>query len=126
MRSLKVSAVLVGLFAGFVVPYAVLFSVWPMLAFETPDGRTVMPTWFTPIPLLVFALMPAIAGYISARMAKVQPLLHGLLVGILGALGSAFVHGSPVSVAVWGLICVSGGVAGAWVYRKQADVYERL
>lgn len=122
MQTWKASAVLVGFFAGFVVPYAVLLSIWPMLAYQTPDGRSVMPTWFTPIPLLVFALVPAIAGYISARMAKVQPLLHGLLVGILGALGSAFVHGSITTVAVWGLICISGGVAGAWVYRKQAGV----
>jgi hypothetical protein len=61
-----------------------------------------------------------LAGYVAGRVAKTQPLLHGALAGVLGAVLIAFTQETVFAIVIWSLIYISGSVAGGWLYRKWA------
>jgi hypothetical protein len=58
---------------------------------------------------------------LAAKIAKSQPLLHGLLVGVLGSIMFSLV--GPLLVAfVFGLVVtIPGSVAGAWLWKRRGD-----
>lgn len=116
----KLTALLAGFFAGFLVPYLALAAAVAAFQYQDASGHISMPTWLILVQFLLFVITPVLAGFVAAMIANVQPLLHGLFVGVLGAL--AFSALSPYSFATivlsW-LVCISGGVAGAWLHARR-------
>ncbi len=117
----KPSAIFIGFFAGFVVPYIALAAMFSTFQYENAAGHTVMPSWFVPVPFVIYLIMPVAGGFTSAYIAKRQPLLHGLLVGVLGALAVSFMSEGLGSIALAWVVFVSGAVAGGWLFRARAS-----
>src|SRR5690349_1511024 len=60
---------------------------------------------------------PFAGGFLAARIAKVQPLLHGCIVGLFGSLFIAAVT-TPAITGLWSaFIFVPGGITGAWIWK---------
>jgi len=117
----KLTALLAGFFAGFLVPYLGFAAATAYFQYQDTSGQVSMPTWLIPVHFLLFVTMPVFAGYVAAKVANVQPLLHGLFVGILGALAySALLAMNPLAtIALGWLVCITGGVAGAWLHARR-------
>ncbi len=118
MTKIRPSAIAIGFFVGFVVPAAIYFAIGSAL-FIAREGEVLkwIP-WFNSLWFAVAIGMPLLAGYLTARVAQVQPLLHGGIVGMLGSIGLV-VLAIPISAALYSaIIFVPGGVAGAWLWKK--------
>ena len=114
----RLFAILLGFFSGFLIPYVLVAALFSTLSILKTDGSEEMPRWFNAIPFLVFAIMPIVAGFVTARIAKVQPMLNGLLVGALGAILAIVVSPLHVSMVMSAIFSVVGGVAGGWLQRR--------
>jgi len=115
----RISGLLIGLVAGYVVPGIVLGALFALFEVRQPDGSGEMPLWFSQLPLFFLAAMPVLAGFLAARIARVQPLLNGLMVGALGgSVMFMFSQALPfVGLAMWALHAL-GGLFGAWLQKK--------
>jgi hypothetical protein len=121
LRSIRIRALLIALFAFYVAPLlalTVLMSVPNLLGVETDR----IPLWLSPLMLSAawfLAIAPVCSGYFAAKLAQQQPLLHGLLVGIVGAAAVALLGRSDFLVLelVLPLIVVSSGLFGGWLWR---------
>ncbi|HYC38580.1 MAG TPA: hypothetical protein VEC19_19290 [Usitatibacter sp.] len=120
MKAFSVSSVAIGFFLGFVVPYSLVFFIGPGIALATGQQKVTLGIWFTFLWLTVALLAPIGAGFLAAHLAKVQPLLHGAAVGLLGAIaGVALSH--PAQSAIYAaLTCGTGGIVGGWLQRHVA------
>jgi hypothetical protein len=121
VRTLSISAVAIGFFAGFAVPYALVFAVGPVMSVVSGQERVDLGAWFTLLWLGVAFFAPIAAGYVAARLAKVQPLLHGGVVGLLGIVAGIALSHSVESAVYAALIFGTGGVAGGWLWRMKSS-----
>jgi hypothetical protein len=66
-----------------------------------------------------YAFAPVGAAYFAAKLARQQPLLHGLIVGLVGAvLVVVWVRGdSPMFETLVASLVVSCGLFGGWLWR---------
>ena len=118
VKSLNVSAIAIGFLAGIVVPYAFAFGVASVMALATGERSGVLGIWFTFAWTAVAVGAPVLGGYVAARRAKAQPLLHGFAVGVLGTV-AAVVFTQSMLTALWAtLIWGAGGIVGGWLWRK--------
>jgi len=117
----KLTALLAGFFAGFLVPYLALAAAVAAFQYQDASGHISMPTWLIPVQFLLFVTMPVLAGFVAAMVANVQPLLHGLFVGVLGALAfsALLAMNSFATIVLSWLVCISGGAAGAWLHARR-------
>lgn len=115
-RHLQLSALALGVFAGYVVP--LLVSALLMLqisgAAEANDRDLARSLWGA---IVVTNLAGSVAGgYAAAALARHQQLLHGLVSALIGVVVvSPFQRGSLVLIAC----LVLGGIVGAWLKKRQ-------
>ena len=93
-KNIRLRALVIAIFAFYVVPIVplIVLSSLPIVADGAPPvpGQRVY-GWSAAsggllIILWYWALAPVGSGYLAAKLAKQQPLLHGLLAGIAGAV----------------------------------------
>lgn len=128
IRSIRSGAIAIAFFGCYILPTVV---AW--LIFET--GRAFFPSLIQGIAvfygllfLWMLFLAPVCAGYLAARMSKVAPLLHGLLVSAVGSILYVMYlsfAGSPGNKAtLMPLLVVPvvllAGLFGAWFYRYRS------
>ena len=96
-------------FAGFVGGYAVPV----ILACAMTPGAWAL--WF-------WIAAPIIAGYLAARLAVKLPLMHGLVVSVLGVLVFGLISSPKSAVAwlIWMAINAACSIFGASVWRRYA------
>lgn len=124
MNGIQIRAVLIALFAFYVapiLPLIVLTSASDFFGAEPPVVGQRVPLWSSASSLLLlwfWALAPVGSGYLAAKLAKQQPLLHGLLTGIVGGvLVVLWVRGLWVFELVLALLIVTCGLFGGWLWR---------
>jgi hypothetical protein len=124
-RTIQVRALLIALFAFYVapvIPLVVLASI-PFALDGPPVAGQRMYGWRAAVGglsvvLWFWALAPVGSGYLAAKLAKQQPLLHGLLAGVVGAvLAVVFARGEAVFEFMLALIIASSGLFGGWLWR---------
>jgi hypothetical protein len=125
MNGIKVRAVLIALFAFYIaplLPLTVLSSIPNFFGAAGPVGQRI-PLWRSTASLVIFwfwALAPVASGYLAAKLAEQQPLLHGL---VSGAIGGVFVvlwvHGNWVFELLLALLMIGCGVFGGWLWRRR-------
>ena len=125
-RTVQFRALLIALFAFYVapvVPLVVLSSIPFAFDGTPPVAGQRMYGWRAAVGglsvvLWFWALAPVGSGYVAAKLAKQQPLLHGLLAGTAGAvLAVVFVRGELIFELVLALIIASSGLFGGWLWR---------
>jgi hypothetical protein len=118
VKTVSVSSVLAGLFVGFILPYLFIFSTsWIVGTFSGFDSA-IYSVWFGVSTLAVMFGGPVLAGYVAATLAKIQPLLHGLLVGVLLGGARVAVAQSSRAVVFAIILCATGGLVGGWLFRR--------
>lgn len=123
LGGIQIRAVLIALFAFYVapiLPLVVLSSAPNFLGELRVPGQRV-PLWSEPFMFVLawfYAFAPIGCGYFAARLARHQPLLHGLIVGIIGgALVALWVRGAVVFEIGLAILIVSCGLFGGWLWR---------
>ena len=112
---LKYSAIAVGLFVlSLASIFAFLVTLFAVSALNSEHGKAIATIYM--VFILVFRTFGFLAaGYISAKVAQTQPLLHAFICGVLGVLFNAFFDGSLIIPLLFGLPAV---VTGGWLYKK--------
>lgn len=130
IREIRLRALVIALFAFYVAPILplIVLSSLPFASDGTPpvpgqrvygwraaSGGMLVVLWF-------WALAPVGSGYFAAKLAKQQPLLHGLLTGVVGAaIAVLWVQGLFVFEIVLALIIASCGLFGGWLWRHYSQ-----
>lgn len=122
LGGIQLRAVLIALFAFYVaplLPLVVITSIPNFLGFE-PGHRFRL--WQSPFVIVLawfHAIAPVGAAYFAAKLARQQPLLHGLVVGLAGAviLVLWMYSGSPAFGLLLGALIASCGLFGGWFWR---------
>jgi len=130
IKTVQFRPIVIALFAFYVVPILPLIVLSSMpFAIDGPPpvpgqrlygwraaiGGMLIVLWF-------WALAPVGSGYFAAKLAKQQPLLHGLLTGVVGAeFAVIWVDGQFVFELALALIIASSGLFGGWLWRYRAQ-----
>jgi len=115
----KISAIAIGFFLGFLVPFAAFMLLGELIAPGPGEEAPRLMGLFNVVAFAGALAAPVFAGYLAARIAQVQPLLHGCVVGVLGSILIAVVT-SPAIAGLWSaFVFVPGGIAGAWLRKVQ-------
>ena len=113
----KLSAVAIGFFLGFVLPYAIFVLLGYLSVLISGEEMLSLPPLLNVFGLVIAFGSPLAGGYLAARAATVQPLLHGLAVGVLGSIMFAFI-GPPAAAAGFAIfVFMPGGIAGGWLWK---------
>jgi hypothetical protein len=122
IREIKWRAVLIALFAFYVAPLLPLIVISSIPDFFGAEPGQRYRIWQSPFILVLawfHAIAPVGAAYLAAKLARQQPLLHGLLVGLVGAtMVVLWVHSGTVAFEVTlALLVLSCGLFGGWLWR---------
>jgi hypothetical protein len=112
---LKISAILVGLFAHVVSSVIILFL---SIYFVKLMNQSANPALYAIISLLIMISVRTVGflaiGYLTAYIARTQPLLHAFVCGCFVAVFEILLGHLPF-LAVF--LYIPGFVTGAWLYR---------
>jgi hypothetical protein len=115
-------AVLIGSAVACSILEAIGFAVGPLvidlsMAKESVAGRTA--GWIHGVWLGFGILAPAMGGYLAARIARVQPLLHATLVGICGSIAFVISSQNIRLMVVYALSLFLPSAIFGGLYRKR-------
>jgi hypothetical protein len=122
---IKPVAILIALFAFYIAPIIPLTLITSIPNFfgAAPSVGQRIPWWQSAGSLLVlwiWALAPVGSGYLAARLAEQQPLLHGLVAGVVGALVAVlWVQGAWAFELVIAVLVATCGLFGGWLWRRR-------
>ena len=126
MKGIKVSAVLIALFAFYIVPIlplGVLTSIPNFFGTPEPIGERIPISQSVALLVMLWfwSLAPVGSGYFAAKLALRQPLLHGLVTGAVGAvIVVVWMHGSWIFDAILALFVLCCGLFGGWLWRYRS------
>jgi len=111
-KHLQPSALAVGAFCGQVIPFllTLLFANRIYDTASTQDTETARFYYWLMVATNV--LGPVVGGFFAARLSLYQPLLHGLLAGLLGGVVVSAFRGFNGSLLLY---YAFAGVAGGWL-----------
>ena len=124
---LRISALLISLCGGYVLPIGFFFLVGMLIA-SLSGATTFHNLWLSLAINAALLICPFGAGYWAARLAQTSPLLHGLLVSLMGALLiSLMTRPYSVNTLLFSALWFSAlGVTGAWWWRRRAAQSTRV
>lgn len=118
---IRIGAVVIALFAFYVVPFLPLVVVTSVPNFLAADPKSQTSALYSVslIALWFLAIGPVGSGYLAAKLAGRMPLYHGLITGLAGAalVAIAVQGGILFSKVILPLIVVSSGLFGAWLWK---------
>jgi len=82
---LRPSILALAVFAGYIVPIPALWWLTSQLALEAEASNVASVRLFAVAIFIVRFGGSVLAGYLAARLSRIQPLLHGLVASVLGA-----------------------------------------
>ena len=121
LSELKPSAIAVAFVVAFVVPFGTFYIGPIILSLATGERSDDVPLLLVLFWFLCSVLSPVLAGYLAARLARVQPLLHGAVTASLAALLGALFVDSVRSALITFLVFVPCGILGAWIWRRSVN-----
>ena len=113
--NIKFSAIFVGTFVN--VTFAMIFFFFFAFAsrlLEQSQNKGIFALCLMIFLVITRALAYCFTGYITARVAKTQPILHGFICGILAILFSAYLGNNLFLSFFISLPAIS---TGAWIYK---------
>lgn len=121
VTSIRVGAIGLAFFGCYILPtvvgWLVLVTAWNL-------APSIVEKSVVAVGLLLFwalFLAPVVAGYLAAKLATVLPLVHGLVVSLLGGILYVIyltATGNPGLNALWVVpLVLLAGLCGAWFYR---------
>lgn len=104
-----------------VVPFGALLLFGSLVSPREGEASSPLFALFNAAGVVVGLGGPVLGGYVAARIARVQPLFLG---AIVGALGSALiaVSASPAIAGLWtSFVFIPGGIVGGWLHKIEGD-----
>ena len=122
LNGIKLSALLIALFAFYLAPLLPLTVITSIPNFFGAEPGQRFRLWQSPVLLVLawfYAIAPVGAAYLAAKLARQQPLLHGLIVGLVGAtVVTVWVQGDSLEFELLlALLVASCGLFGGWLWR---------
>jgi hypothetical protein len=122
IREIKWRALLIALFGFYVAPLLPLVVISSIPNFLGAEPGQHYRIWQSPFLLVLawfYAIAPVGAAYFAAKLARQQPLLHGLIIGLVGALlAVVWLHGATLVFELFlALLVLSCGLFGGWLWR---------
>ncbi|MDO8768498.1 MAG: hypothetical protein Q7K57_07335 [Burkholderiaceae bacterium] len=115
---IKYSAIAVGLFVLVLVALLVFLITLSLSSYVFSDDNKSIATIYVFAIFAIRMVSFLAAGYITAKLAKTQPLLHGLICGCLGAVFSTFFAGN-LFLSLF--IVLPAVVTGAWLQKRRSN-----
>ncbi len=102
-----------------ILPLVVITSIPNFYGFDPTRGHRLWQTPFVIALAWFYAVAPVGGGYFAAKLARQQPLFHGLVIGLVGAtLAVLSFHGpSQMFEAAIAFLIASCGLFGGWLWR---------
>ena len=115
--NIRPSALILGSFAGYVVPQFV--SAWAVMSlFSAANARDAYgASGYFWVAIFVQVGGPLVGGYVAAKFGRTQPLLHGLLAALIGWL-VASVFGNELLA---GILYLLASIAGAAIWQSRQE-----
>ena len=123
---MRISAIAIGFFIGFVIPAAIYYLVLLALGTAYGNDSSIALNWFGILWVPIAIGSPAVAGYVSARLGRSQPLLHGFMVGVLGTVAALPLFTPWATGFISAIAFVPGGIFGAWLWRRKRAIESAL
>ena len=122
----NIRAVLIALFAFYVAPLLPLTVVTSAPFILGADPHQHFSAWHGPVLLVLawfYSIAPVGAAYLAAHLAKQVPLLHGAIVGIIGAVFAVLWMQSDLVLfeLALALLVLSCGIFGGWLWKFRND-----
>ena len=122
LSSIKIGAILIALFAFYVapiLPLMVITSIPNFIGSSVETRSTFMPFTLLLLFAWAYAIAPIGAGYFAAKLAGHQPLLHSLIVGVIGAtLITLWSHSASAAIGTsLAILMALSGLFGGWLWR---------
>lgn len=126
LNGVKWRALLIALFAFYLAPLLPLIVIASIPYFFGAEPGQRLRLWQSPFLLMLawfYAVAPVGAAYLAAKLARQQPLLHGLVVGLVGAiLVTLWMHSDSLGFKILlALLVASCGLFGGWLWRYRSD-----
>jgi len=126
LTGISLRALVIALFAFYVAPLIPLSVLTSAPNFFGVESGQRIPLWQSSVLLIFawfYAIAPVGAAYFAAKLARHQPLLHGLIVGIVGGiLVTLWMHSESAAFEyMLALVVVSCGLFGGWLWRYRND-----
>jgi len=118
LSHIKYSAIAVGLFVLILAALCVVLTTLFLSSYLYRDGNQAIEFMYVFFIFAIRMLSFLAAGYVTAKLAKTQPLLHGLICGCLGAVFSTFFAGN-LFLSLF--IVLPAVVTGAWLQKRKAN-----
>lgn len=115
---IKYSAIAVGLFVLVLVALLVFLVTLYVSSYVFSDENKSIATIYVFAIFAIRMVSFLAAGYITAKLAETQPLLHGLICGCLGAVFSTFFAGN-LFLSLF--IVLPAVVTGAWLQKRRSN-----
>jgi hypothetical protein len=115
---IKYSAIAVGLFVLVLVALLVFLVTLYVSSYVFSDENKSIATIYVFAIFAIRMVSFLAAGYITAKLADTQPLLHGLICGCLGAVFSTFFAGN-LFLSLF--IVLPTVVTGAWLQKRRSN-----
>ena len=115
---IKYSAIAVGLFVLVLVALLVFLTTVFFFPYAVSEDNKSGATTYVFAIFAIRMVSFLAAGYITAKLAKTQPLLHGLICGCLGAVFSTFFAGN-LFLSLF--IVLPAVVTGAWLQKRRSN-----
>lgn len=116
LRAIRFSAIGAGAFVGYVVPAAVVLWASHSLLGASNAREAFGPGGYPWAMGFLHGGGPLAGGFLAARIARTQPLLHALLTGVLGWMLSTVIGNGLLMAFVYVLASVVG--AAIWKSRN--------
>ena len=128
IRSTRSGAIAVAFFTCYILPTVVGWLVFESARAFFPSLIQGVLVFYGLLMLWALFLAPVCAGYLAARLSKVSPLYHGLLVSAVGSvlylMYFSFASSPGNKASFWPLLVVPvvllAGLFGAWLYRYRS------
>jgi hypothetical protein len=125
LKGIKLRALIIALFAFYLAPLLPLIVITSIPNFFGAEPGQRFRIWQSPFVLVLawfYAIAPVGAAYFAAKLARRQPLLHGLIVGLVGAAFVVlWVRGDGLMFeVVFALLVVGSGLFGGWLWRYRS------
>ncbi len=115
LANIRVSALCVGAFFGYVVPIALSLWIITSLYGAAHARDALSASGYFWMLILLHVGGPALGGFLAARMSKTQPLMHGVFTALVGWL-VASIAGNGLLV---GIVYVLASVTGAAIWNSR-------
>lgn len=112
---IQLSALVIGVFAGHAIPFLVTVLLANGIFDAVEGGNLSVGRFYVWLIVFIKVLGAVIGGAVAARLSRHQPLMHGLLTGIVGCLVMDVFREFSIGLLLYSAFA---GIVGGWLFNR--------